>query len=414
MSQATLRHAGMAVVLVLATASANAQGLTEKEAISRFLSEHPQSREMRAAVAATTAETRAWTLWPNPVPSFSREGAGLAEFAQVQQQLPFNGRLRWLRQAGSEAVSAAQSQSEFARWEMISAIRIAFFDVLSAQEREAAIQTSMERLQEVIGILREREKEGEGSAYDRLRAERELSEFEADLAISLASAAEARGRLAAFLGDPTNSSEIRVRGELRGSAALPPLEELLRRAIETRADLETEKHAHEQFVYQSRAAERLRIPDPIIGVGIKRGELATGATGIGSFVAVTIPIPIFNRGTEEMARFRAEAERAEARSEALERRIRGEVAGLYAALETRRTVALEYSRRLATQGEQLENITRTAFEEGEVGILGLLDALRVSAQARRRWIDLNAAAKLAELQLEQTAGAPILNPEVLP
>ncbi|MBI2822359.1 MAG: TolC family protein [Acidobacteria bacterium] len=413
MSQATLRHAAAAVAFILAMACVKGQEFTEKEAISRSLKEHPQSRELRAAAAATEAETGAWSLWPNPVWSYSREGAGLAEFAQAAQQIPLNGRLRWLRRAAGEAVSTVLSRSDAARWELISAIRFAFYDVLSAQEHEAAVRDSMERLQEVIRILTEREKEGEGSAYDRIRAERDFSEFETDLAASIAAASEARGRLAGFLALPP-FAPVRVQGDLRGRAALPSPEEALRRAVEARADLKAEQHAQEQFLYQSRAAERLRIPDPVVAAGIKRGELTAGATGIGSFVAVTIPIPIFDRGTAEVARFRAEAERAGARREALEHRIRGEIAGLYSALETRRAAAAEYSRRLATQGEQLESIARIAYEEGEAGILALLDALRLRAQGKTKLVDLSAAAKRAELELEQAVGAPILNPEVLP
>ena len=415
MPQTILRHARLALVLSLAMVFAAGQGLTEKEVISQFLSEHPQSKELQAAVALMRAETHSWTLWPNPSVSFSREGAGLAEFVQAQQQLPINGRLQWLRQAGEAAVRSVQSEGEGNRWQAISMIRLAFFDLLAAQERQAAIQSSMQRLKEVLRILGEREREGEGSTYDRLRAERELSELGTDLAVSVASAEQSRGRLAAYISPGRQGGPpFQAVGNLRSRAALPPLAEMLRLATEAHAELKAQKHLQQQLIYQGRAAERLRIPDPIVAIGVKRGELGPGDTALGSYVAVTIPIPIFNRGTTEVERFRAEAERAVARREILERRIRGEIAGLYAALEARRAVAMDYSNRIAAQGEQLETITRTAYEENELGILGLLDSLRVSAQARMRLIDLNAAAKLVELELEQAAGAPILNPEVMP
>ncbi len=169
--------------IFLLLAEANAQVMTEREAVSAFLSESPQARELRAGVEAVEAETRGWSLWANPNASYSREGASVNHFWQIEQRLPLSGRLGYLRQAGGAAVSAAQSQSAFQRWQGISAVRAAFYDVVAAQEREKVIRANLDRLAEITRILSEREKQGEGSTYDRLRAERERAEIETETLI---------------------------------------------------------------------------------------------------------------------------------------------------------------------------------------------------------------------------------------
>ena len=62
----------------------------------------------------------------------------------------------------------------------------------------------------------------------------------------------------------------------------------------------------------------------------------------------------------------------------------------------------------------MEHIAHAAYQEGEVGILELLDAYRVNLVSRLRSLEFTSAAKQAEIDLERVAGAPVLNSEVLP
>ena len=305
-------------VLLLLVARAGAQEITEKELVRRFLAESAQARELTAGVAALRAETRGWSLWPNPAAGYSREGAGFTEFyLTYEQALPVSGRLGRLRQAGSATVGAAQAQADFTRWELISEIRSAFYGLLTAQERETAVRANLDRLDEILKILRMREKEGEGSLYDRLRAERERSEMEAELSAIRIGTAQARSRLAAFLPRGAVPESLSARGSLASAQPIPAAESLLATALESRGDYEAERHQIAAFEYRRQAAERLRIPEPSVAAGFKRAELGT-AIGNGSFVSISVPLPLFNRGKTEVARFRAETERSQARRQAIE------------------------------------------------------------------------------------------------
>src|SRR4029077_4733921 len=108
---------------------------SEQEIVERFLVLSPQAQELRARVALTQAEERTRTVYPNPALSYSREGAGYNEFFEASQTLPLNGRVRYLRDAGSAAVSAAGANRDAALWSLRSDLRVAFYRMVAAQER---------------------------------------------------------------------------------------------------------------------------------------------------------------------------------------------------------------------------------------------------------------------------------------
>src|SRR5262249_27887081 len=148
---------------------------SESQVIERFQAQSPQSRELRARVALAEAEARTRTVLPNPSISYSREGAGYNEFFEASQTLPVNGRIRYLREAGAASVSVAEANREAARWSLRSDVRVAFYRMVASQGRLRILAVSTSEVEQLIRILRQREDEGEGSRYDRLRAQREAA-----------------------------------------------------------------------------------------------------------------------------------------------------------------------------------------------------------------------------------------------
>ena len=410
-------HMQIALGIVLLAASgwspAYGQELEEREAVRMFLTRSPYAQEFRAGIGIVEARTQSWSLWPNPQTSFDHEGAGLTQIARVEQTLPLNGRLGFLREAGVSAVQAAEMQAEHHLWRQCSDMRRAFYDLLLKQQQETVIGDAIRQLQEVVRILRERETQGEGSRFDRLRAEREESELQAELASAQAGIARARSRLVSFLDASVDPVSIRARGDFAGAMELPPLRELIELALETRQDYQAEQQHQEQFRWEERAADRLRIPDPVFSVGFKRAE-GFGSLNYGPYLGFSLSLPVFDRGKTRIAELEAELRRSSYRREAMDQRIQAEVTGAFEALRMRRQAAEEYRLRFDEQGMELERIAQTAYQEGELGILELLDAYRVHPQSSLRVLELFAASKQAEIELERSMGKPVLNLEVLP
>ena len=398
----TLRCAAL-LVLVYAMPS-SAEGLTEKEVLERFLEQSPHARELRAGVAATRAEFETRSLFPNPNFAYTRESAGFTEFFEAQQTLPITGRLGHIRKAAVAGVGASEAESQFALWTLRSDVRQAFFSLIRAQERETLLQRGIKEIDSVRKILLVREKEGESSKFDRLRADREAAELRAEQAIAQTLTVQARSMLLAFL--PKGSESFTATGSLTGPLTVAPAE-LLERALRARGDYRAEESQIKRFQHEQTAAGRLRFPEPVVSAGLKRADTGRGDTASGPVVSLTLPLPLFNRGTTEVSRFRAEEDRARARRDTLQQQITAQVEGAYQTLLLRQRAAESYVNELSSTNTELTKIAQIAYQEGELGILELLDAHRVNRQSQLRLLDLRAAAKEALIELERVVGEEV-------
>ena len=127
----------------------------------------------------------------------------------------------------------------------------------------------------------------------------------------------------------------------------------------------------------------------------------------GFAISVSVPLPIFNKGQYEVARYQAEQEHANARLAVLARQIRTEIQGARDVFAIRRDALAVYQRELHSAGTELTRITQVAYQEGEIGILELLDSLRVSRMASLRLLDLQAGVKEAFIELERMVGEEV-------
>jgi len=397
-----------ALAFLLSSASLMAQELTEQEALRRFAVESPLVLSLKARVEEVRAGAQGRSLAPNPSVNYSREDAfgSKEDYLLIQQTLPLNGRLGFLRRAGTAAVNVQEQESAYHLLQMRSSFRLAFYELVLAQNRKQAIRQAIIELQEVVRILREREREGESALFDRLRAERELADIESEQVAAEASLAEARARLASALAPGTEPDLLNVKGSLQSETPLPGLPELVARALEVRADSKAKETQLEQFQFERRAAERQRIPDPLVGAGFKRVSVA-GAADTGYQLSFTLPIPLFNRGQTEAAQARFAQERTQAERQSLRQRIATEVKAAYTSVQLRRRNASEYGRGLQEKGSELARIAQAAYQDGEQKILELLDAYRVKLQSQLRLLEFCGLAKQAEIELDRAVGEEV-------
>ena len=393
------------LVCCLAT-NAAAQELTERQAL-QLLRESPYHRELQARVEVARAESRRGTFYPNPSMSAAFEGAGRTDFYVFQLPLAMNGRLSLLRQAGDSAIAVAEAGADHALRQIEARLRGVFYQLTYAQKRKGTIRNSIDELEELVRILREREKAGEGSKFDRLRAEREIVERETESADTEALIAESRARLAGFLGARVNPENLAVRGTLGPAYALPHLHEALAEGLAARGDYQAGKERLEQLRLEAEAADRLRIPNPVVSGGLKRAQIGDRHAN-GPVLSVSIDLPLFNKGQAGKQLAEAEADRTRARRRILENQILADVRAAHNSLRLRREIAGDYQARSGRRAEELREIAEIAYQEGELGILELLDSYRVAQRAELRLLELQVAAKLAEVEFDRTVAKELL------
>lgn len=395
----------VAVALALASAPADAQiVLSEAEALARLSAESPRVRAIRAAVDVARADVLAVSRWPNPRVAFDRESvAGVTEeITTIAQPLPISGRRQLDASAASATVSAVSSRADDEVRRARADLRLAFADLVSAQVRERELARARDRLRELTGILAKREAAGDAAGFDRLRAEREVVDIEADMATAAAGRGRAQTVLVGFFAGRIEPSTIVAADPSTARPGVPPVDALIEQAEVTRGELLAFRHEVEAARFSMRAADRRRIPEPELIVGRKSSTAAGG--DLGTLVSVQAVLPLFDRSRAERALATAQARQAEARADAFRVALRSQIAALRATVIARRETANRYRAAAVSIADQVERIAQVSYEAGERGILELLDAHRVGAAARVRQAALDAGVRQAEIELEFVSG----------
>jgi cobalt-zinc-cadmium efflux system outer membrane protein len=380
---------------------ARAQDISEAELVDRILREGVQARAIRAVVDVTTREQLARAAFPNPIVAYTREGAGFTEFLQVDQFVPLFGSRAILARAGAAATQAAEAERDARLWHLRSEAQVLVARLLAEQQKTGTWRASIREVEGIIAVLRTREQEGEGSRFDRLRAEQDLAEARQFAVDAEANAAEAHAAISAALGADTRFS--RATGTLDADRNVPPLDSLISRALSTRGELRALQSASDRFLLEASAARRARLPSPTVSAGLKRADADAGRQSGGLF-GINVVVPLFDSGRREAARWLAERARADAERAFMAHAIQAQITGASAVLALRQDAARAAA--AASVGD-LTEIALVAYREGEVGILELLDAYRTVARARIRAVDMQFAARLAQIALERAVGDPL-------
>ena len=398
--------------LVLATGfcglvawGASAQTLTEEQALARMRREHPLIRVLRFTVREVAADARERSLLANPTVSYTREDAGLSvdDFLLVTQELPVRRRRGLLGEAGEQAVNGAEARADADLLAFDTRLRLAFTDLLLAQERAQALETGVSELSRLVDVLRAREEQGEGSRFDRLRAEREVAEIGTDLDTVAIDRGTAQARIASFFAPGTDPAGLTAVGRLTEGGRVPDLDSLLTQALARRPDYRALTFGAARWERERRAAERLRFPAASVTAGLKRTG-PPGARDSGYAVTATLGVPLFNRGQAQVDRAEAARARVHAERLVLGSRIEREVRVAHAAASRYRELVDRYRAGSVDRATELAAIATAAYEEGEYGILELLDAHRVTLGAELRLLELAAAGRRAAIELDQAIG----------
>jgi cobalt-zinc-cadmium efflux system outer membrane protein len=322
--------------------------------------------------------------------------------ATVSQVLPITGRRGLDVQAATALVSASASRADAEIRRLRADLRLTFANLVAAQDRERELTGARDRLRGLATLLATREKAGDAAGFDRLRAERDVLDVEADLALATTERSGAQATLAAFLGDVPDASQIVAVRAPPSPSSVPALDALLQQAESARDELIALRHEVESADLAARAADRRRVPEPEIVAGTKSSNFGGG--DVGSVITVRAGIPLFDRSQPERALAAARVAQASARAASFRLVLRGQVIALREAVLQRRAAAERYRAEAVNSAAQIERIAQVSYDAGERGILELLDAYRIGASARARQTALDLAVRQAEIELSFATG----------
>jgi cobalt-zinc-cadmium efflux system outer membrane protein len=282
---------------------------------------------------------------------------------------------------------AAIGRSESAR----QALRL-FYRALAEHERAAIAAAQVARLDEATRVVSRRQAEGTAAGYEqaRLQVEAELARSQQQQAATGADAL--RAELAALLGG--DGEGLQLLGSL---ATSPP-------ATQVRAppSLASARAAVRESARARQAAGSAWVPALALSGGLRLEH--EEQTRAGYVAGIELDLPLFSGGRAEQSAAHAQALLAAAGSEArsAQQRIEGQSARVL--LEGTRQELTRLEAASAQPLQRLAQATESAYREGRLGVVELLDAQRAQGTAALRRLDLALAAKLAEVELRAATG----------
>ncbi len=403
----------MAILTIGAATNAYGQdhtsntALTEQAAI-HFALARPALREAEDArlSAAESAVTES-TIRPNPVVSMAHErvdasaGNSSESSVMVSQTFDLSGRRTLRKEAAETRVEATRLDNQTRKLSIVQETRRTFAEMLYRQQLREAHGDWLERIESALGVVGHLASAGEASGYDRRRLEREVQSAKARLRTVEAETSRTRESLAGLIARPIPAQQP-LDGDLLPEA--PPILESLLAMAEQHPEIAGLQAQATALERDRQAAERLKMPDITVGVGAKHVS-EPGFSDNGLMLALSVPIPMSDRGQAQQQQARAQAATLQAERTLKLARIQAELRGLWSESTQLRQNALAFREASLTSAQELARIAEASYRAGEGSLLELLDAYRAELEAHTMKLDLALRARLSRIELDTLTGA---------
>ena len=406
-----------------APAAADTLILALPEAHQRALRENPAFLAERQATAAAQGRLRQARVYPlNPeleieAPGVASGSAAASYEASLVQEIEPPGRRR-LR------VGAAQVGLERTGLEVRDAARLtlaevseAFFTALATERRLALAEQILSLNQRLLSAIRIQRREGEISALQANLAEIEVGRARARVLSTRREAVAAELALKRVTGIAPDRP-IRLADATAGAAALPlpDTDSLVSIALAQRPDLAARTAAVRESQALVSLARSEGRPNLRVGALVERDE-AEGSPRFGIGIGTTLPVLNGNQGV--VAERQAEAARAQYAREAVELRIRAEVAQAVQAYRAATREVAVYESDVLQPTRQNQELLETAYRAGKIDLPSLLLVRNQLREAELGYWEAWLTFRRARVHLDAVTGASIstipadvLTPEV--
>lgn len=359
--------------------------LTIEQAVRAAIDSNLNLLAERFNVKVADAAIATAALRPNPVVTVSASkpdqplaDAGVSTYEQVfrTDYIVEGGgkRARRMEQA-TLAKSIAELQLLNTTRNLVLDVQGAFVDIQLAKLNLALARDNLHAFNDVVQINAERVRTGDLSQVELSRSQLAALQFENDVRQQEAKLRMARNRLSTLIGRGPDGDVLDVTGDLRRDAQAADYDVLRRRALATRPDL----RAVRADQARNAADLRLQLANGTIDYTIS-GEYhhvdGGGLSGNSYLLALSVPLPVFNRNQGEVARAHAQQDQIGTKIRAIENDVSSEVANAVAAYAASRDVVNTIEQRMLAQAQDVRSVTEYSYRRGEASFIEFLDAVR--------------------------------------
>ena len=390
--------------------------LSFEEARRIFLERNPDLKAARARSQAQSYDAQVPGLWPNPSLSVQRNqvevpgGVGSENTVALVQPLRYPGEYRARQAAASSETKASNARYEETTAALYEELRGRYASALAARQRLGVLQTMTDAVRRAVQIGDVRLEEGDIGPFQRSRLRVALATYEDDLAAAQRAYRDTRIELVYFL-DPSSHAGHHDAEEdlltLSDSLRYRPLdldyEALVETALTQRGRLRSAGADIQSREETVRAERYARLPDLALTAGY-RSETQPGVTASGFTVGLQVGLPIFHQRQPQVQAARAARQEARHEMDISRRAVELSVHEAYESLTSYQHRIDRIAGEVLVGSDRLLEDALYIYEEGEISLVELLDAVEATKTARLLQIDLVEQHSLARYAMDRALG----------
>ncbi|CAH2604715.1 TolC family protein [Rhodovastum atsumiense] len=368
---------------------------------------HRLSPELRtAALESEAAAARADGAGALPDPMFSvgvLKSQGMTSF-MLQQTIPLWGKLGLQKTVALQALEAVRGRERAARNELDERIKIAFARYVAVSGEIALNRAVIALSRQATDAVRTRYGQGEGDAAGVIMADTETIRAEASAARLEGDRRAVIARINALLARPADAPLAAPARARRLPVALPPLPDLVDRAIGANPAVGVADAGVREAQAQRELARRAWYPDVTVAAGpVQRYG---NSPSFDATVSITLPFQTGPKlaGEREAA---ANASAARSRVETEIARIRGELGEQVAAFTAAKQIEDILGSRLVPRTGAARNAAAVRYAEGKGGLDGAILGDRRLREARIELLRAQMDGAIALAAIERLIGGEL-------
>ncbi len=324
------------------------------------------------------------------------DGARLVErMVTLTQPLEWTGKRSARKREAEAGLAGAGAGLEEVKLNLIAEVKIAFYELLQAQQALDLARQNLEIVEEVARIVRARVQSGEAPQFEAIKAQVEVLK-----ANQLVTRAQNSVRVNRVVLDTLTVGALGPTYEITGDFEHFPksmdLSDLTARALERHPTLRRLKHLVERAGLTVVKEEQSRVPDINVFGGYSR---EAGREAFYGGIAVPTPIWYLRQGEIAAAlgaKRREEAELLRARNELLRA-----VNQHFQDAQTTANLIDVFEQGLLKQAQEALRIAEFSFKQGAASLLEVLDAQRVRQQVLAEYVQARFSLSVSLARLER-------------
>jgi cobalt-zinc-cadmium efflux system outer membrane protein len=376
------------------------------ELMELAIEKNPSVYSALSDIDIAKGELRAAKAYPNPDLEFSlakgksrEDNSSEAEFGiSVIQPIEWPLKRLYRRKAGEEEVKISQFEKEAVKAELIFTTKQLYYSILLAKKDVDIARQNLDTSKTLLSIIERRVELGESRELDFIKSRIETLKSERELIRAETNLSTVKAILKRFIGNSLKK-DFDLEGEIGPPAVIFSLEEIAQKTADFNPQLKAQKAEVKRTAFSLLEQKHLIVPD-IFLQGFYEKEL--DKTALGGGIGISIPFWYQNQGGIQSAR--AEERKADFDLKLLEIEIGNSLEEEYKNYRVAFEQSKIFSEELLDRAKRSLEITQFSYEQGEIGLLDVLDTLRTYRDTLNEYYQILYEFYISKITLEKISG----------